>query len=473
METRVNRRAAIRIPPLLCICWLAGCVVSGPEIGDALIVGEQRSPVIYGSDSRRDFYQVTDRAVASLAQRSIVALIRPESLAESNPSNIRPRGPSYGERFYLCEDESFFDQVSAATCSGTLIGEDLVLTAGHCIDPEALECETMRIVFNFRMVSGRDLAPIRGDDVYRCQEVVTRNFEGLPNDGDETYFDHAILRLDRPVSSAHRVAPVSLDPVGPTRGDALTMIGFGNGLPMKIDQGGSVTDSYGPDVGLFLGTPDAFGGNSGSGVFNSAGEVVGILSFGPDVSYVDTGRGCYATNHLSESSVDASGIVHPHGAVAEACAGSAAGSVFCPPEAPPMTEVPPAPDSPPDAWTCPPSSFAAGDGCDCGCGVVDPDCMTSTQVHGCGPDQTCSPTGECVDAPCANPDPNDPENCLEPPSEMREDLAMPVRGGGMRGTWSCSLGSAGEASAPTGSALWVLLACAARLRRRGRQQSLP
>ncbi len=56
----------------------------------------------------------------------------------------------------------------------------------------------------------------------------------------------------------------------------------------------------------------------------------------------------------------------------------------------------------PQSWTCAPGWYAAGDGCDCGCGAPDPDCATDPVVPGCGEGATCSG----VDTPPCVPDPN-------------------------------------------------------------------
>mgnify|MGYP006995564045 CR=1 FL=1 len=50
----------------------------------------------------------------------------------------------------------------------------------------------------------------------------------------------------------------------------------------------------------------------------------------------------------------------------------------------------------PKAWTCGADSYAAMNGCDCGCGAPDPDCDVGGQVlHGCGLDDKCD-AGKCV-----------------------------------------------------------------------------
>ena len=55
------------------------------------------------------------------------------------------------------------------------------------------------------------------------------------------------------------------------------------------------------------------------------------------------------------------------------------------------------------AWTCSPASFGGADGCDCGCGILDPDCLTASWQSDplncgacgvtCGNDATCGCSG--------------------------------------------------------------------------------
>ncbi|MBI2897256.1 MAG: hypothetical protein HYY06_27105 [Deltaproteobacteria bacterium] len=51
------------------------------------------------------------------------------------------------------------------------------------------------------------------------------------------------------------------------------------------------------------------------------------------------------------------------------------------------------------AWTCSPTYFGTGDGCDCGCGIVDPDCT----VAGCT-DANCCALGACMGCDYCWPD---------------------------------------------------------------------
>ena len=62
-----------------------------------------------------------------------------------------------------------------------------------------------------------------------------------------------------------------------------------------------------------------------------------------------------------------------------------------------------------DWWTCPPGFYGGDDGCDCGCGVIDPDCTDPSAVY-C---EFCD-DGSCGGADCQNIDPNDNSICTEP-----------------------------------------------------------
>ena len=65
--------------------------------------------------------------------------------------------------------------------------------------------------------------------------------------------------------------------------------------------------------------------------------------------------------------------------------------------------------SPVLGWTCDPSYYAANDGCDCGCGVKDPDC-NGGEVDAC---EFCNEAGSCAEGEdnCASIDPKDTSVC--------------------------------------------------------------
>lgn len=56
----------------------------------------------------------------------------------------------------------------------------------------------------------------------------------------------------------------------------------------------------------------------------------------------------------------------------------------------------------PTEWTCDQAWFGGIDGCDCGCGVVDPDCFDAT-VASCDSCAGCMPDCSCTDGDCETP----------------------------------------------------------------------
>lgn len=67
---------------------------------------------------------------------------------------------------------------------------------------------------------------------------------------------------------------------------------------------------------------------------------------------------------------------------------------------------------PPQGWTCPPSAYADGLECDCGCGAPDLDCR-SADVSDCQRCIVCGGHGVCE----GTVDPEDTTGCAPPPSE--------------------------------------------------------
>ncbi len=254
-------------------------------------VATAASPVVYGNDDRMDWYAHPDEGLRDLTAESIVALIRPGNLDESDSTDIRITAGSVGESRNFCEGERFYDDPRAANCSGTLIDDDLVLTAGHCVDDLA-DCRNYRYVFGYYYTAEGELGTMTSDDVYRCDElVVRRNSGGI---------DYAVVRLDRRVTGRRAPAAVHLVDEAIPDDAPVTIIGFGSGMPAKIDNGGRVVDPRGGTLDYFNATVDAFGGNSGSGVFNASREVVGILVRG--ATDYRTEGGCTVVNVLPEDS---------------------------------------------------------------------------------------------------------------------------------------------------------------------------
>ena len=272
------------------LTWFAGCAPPDTDAPEEPPARSLEREVVYGVDDRQDVYAHPDAALQALTRASIVALVDPGNLDTSDPDNIQVVGPPLSLTQALCPDERFRDQPTGALCSGTLIDDDLVLTAGHCVESQR-DCEGLRFVFNYLLEGEDEFATITSDDVYGCNALVVQELTNAP-------MDFAIVQLDRPVSAPHAPAPVHLVDEALEEEAPVTVIGFGSGLPAKIDTGGRVLDPRADTLDYFRATTDTFGGNSGSGIFNADNEVVGILVRGaPDYTF---DGGCQVVNELDD-----------------------------------------------------------------------------------------------------------------------------------------------------------------------------
>jgi hypothetical protein len=168
----------------------------------------------------------------------------------------------------LCKDAPFYGQPVFAQCSAFLWAPDVMATAGHCIDADS--CSYLDFVFDagFYAVGGNPQF-VQRSAVAHCKEIIFRQ----QKDG----LDFALVRLTAPVLDR---PPLEHRASGRVPDDAtLAMMGFPDGIPLKITLDGRVQDNS--PATSFLTTLDAFHGNSGSPVLNLATlEVEGILVAG-------------------------------------------------------------------------------------------------------------------------------------------------------------------------------------------------
>ena len=278
----------------------------------------QRTPatgsdeVVYGNDDRLDVYAHPDAVLRARGSESTCAMMGNSVIDTSDPNNVRFRVSTLGAQRNLCPTERFRNDPAAASCSATLIDDDLVLTAGHCIDSSS--CRDSRFVFRFYRDGPNSLRRITSDDIFACTEVVVRRDETV---GNQT-LDFAIVRLDRSAAPRFTPAPVRRNDPPLAVGANVAVIGSGSGIPYKIDSGGSVRDNRRAILDYFVATTDTFGGNSGSGVYETAQyTVAGILVRG-ETDYVNNGD-CSVVNTCSETGCRGEDITYVARAITELC----------------------------------------------------------------------------------------------------------------------------------------------------------
>ncbi len=401
---------------------LAFCVVlAAPAGAHAETI---RQPVVYGDDDRVEVSDHPDELVRTLAESSVVTLVAKPMFDTTDTSDVGFHATTLGNAQNLCDDERFVDQPTPGFCSGTLIAPDLVLTAGHCFASGQASCEQTLVVFGLQWDD--ELAPITIDQVFACRNVVVHEHRSVGRAGDYTIF-----QLDRP---ADDFAPAQVVAEIPrlSEGESFVLIGSPSGLPMKIDDGGRVRDPRTQQGDYLEGTPDTFGGNSGSGVFlPDTLSLFGMLIQG-ETDYAADGA-CNRVNRCSESGCGGEKIHYARTAIDDFCdhgtdevlcgTGSTCGDGFCAWDETPtdcdedcrantcgdgictLTEWSDCDEdcrvTAPAEWTCDLSYYATLDGCDCECGAYDPDCALGQETLRCDFLQTCNDEGKCVDDPNA------------------------------------------------------------------------
>jgi hypothetical protein len=252
---------------------------SSAELAKAL---REAQKLIYGIDDRKDIYEITNETILKIA-KSVASLIDVADIEDNGDGTSTIRTTMFGDAQNLCSNERFRNQPTGPFCTGFLVGEQLLATAGHCIDSNRLS--RTRYVFGFEMTSSTAAnVVIPNDDIYSGISLVARKLE---NDGA----DYALVKLDRPVTGR------AILPVRKTgkilNNRQVYVLGHPSGLPLKYAPNANVRDNT-PDR-FFVANLDTYGGNSGSPVFDQTTNLVeGILVRG-DTDFVRAGT-CYVSN---------------------------------------------------------------------------------------------------------------------------------------------------------------------------------
>jgi hypothetical protein len=186
-----------------------------------------------------------------------------------------------------CPSEPYVNQPVPGDCTGFLVADDVIATAGHCINNNS--CRNMSFVFGFRLDGPGDIRDeIPPDDLYTCDQIISRS--------NTNNLDYAVVKLDRPVVG-HQ--PLEIRRSGQvSMGTPLIIAGHPLGLPLKIPNNATVRSNRANNT--FGANADVYEGNSGSPVVNASTlEVEGILVSGND-DWQRTG-GCYVTNVCPDS----------------------------------------------------------------------------------------------------------------------------------------------------------------------------
>lgn len=253
----------------------------------AVSAAQKGTKVIYGDDNRVDVFAVTNAMYIELSE-STAGMVPKYNISTATNGEVKLVAGSLESRG-MCASERFAKQPTAARCSGFLVGEDLLVTAGHCIKSKS-DCANNRWVFDYKVeTDNQENVSVPEGSVYSCSKIISRSLSRSNMD------DYALIQLDRKVTD-RRILDYRTSGK-PTVGDNLVVIGHPSGLPTKIADGAvvrSLSKKY------FSANLDTYGGNSGSAVFNSdTGVIEGILVRGATDYVYDSSQGCNVSNVLA------------------------------------------------------------------------------------------------------------------------------------------------------------------------------
>jgi V8-like Glu-specific endopeptidase len=233
-----------------------------------------KAKIIYGNDDRVEYHQVAPKFQA--IANAVAGMVDKRAIINKSVDTVTLKSNytlSSAER--LCSSERFGHQKLVASCTGFLVAEDILVTAGHCFEqgyfstPEMV-CQSQAWIFALKTdkTTGNLESDIEKSRVFNCKKII---HVSLDNSSGE---DFAVIKLDRKVEG---VKPLKMRSSGKVSDETnLGIIGHPSGLPLKFSHGGRVLENDKSD--FFVAAIDSFHGNSGSPVINMASGVVeGIL----------------------------------------------------------------------------------------------------------------------------------------------------------------------------------------------------
>ena len=157
---------------------------------------------------------------------------------------------------------------NVSTCSVTLIDSDLVVLAAHCISDHPFEVPSSSVTFDYEVQCDGSLVPAYNAVFYKVIKLVKYRY----TDGR----DYAILQVrgTPPVPSV----PIRISDLAAS--ENVFGVHHPNGAVKKVSPSATTTQpivSFGSMINVDL---DVAGGSSGSSLFDTSGNCVGVLSYG-------------------------------------------------------------------------------------------------------------------------------------------------------------------------------------------------
>jgi len=264
----------------------------------ALTHHQTTSAVVYDNDDREFVYDSESSFVREVSQ-SIAAKIKIPSSSNLQDSFNVSTVPLKKRIKNLCHEEKFSHGPTLSNCTGFLVGTDLMVTAGHCINDKN-ECLKSHWLFSASLNPESRDPLIYKKDIYQCTQILSRVKNSISKN------DYTLFRVDRIVKNR---TPLKFRKEGKIKNDdQFLVIGHPNGLPLISTYSTNVFEN--DSEFLFKINSDTFGGNSGSPVFNiRTGLVEGILTDGEIDYRLNKQRQCREINQCLDKECKGENVV--------------------------------------------------------------------------------------------------------------------------------------------------------------------
>ena len=161
-----------------------------------------------------------------------------------------------------------------STCSVTLVSPDTIITAGHCMQDPIEDVKSASVIFNYATNCNGTRQGGYSGRFFKVKEVIRQRF------ADGSANDYCLLRLKVPPAGLG-ITPRPMRIDLPAVSEQVFGIHHPNGAVKKLSiphPGFAMVTSQGVNgIGVSL---DVSGGSSGSGLFDTAGRITGVLSTG-------------------------------------------------------------------------------------------------------------------------------------------------------------------------------------------------
>jgi V8-like Glu-specific endopeptidase len=159
-----------------------------------------------------------------------------------------------------------------STCTVTLIGPDLVITAGHCMANPIEDAKSSSVTFDYQVdCSGARPAGYNAR-FYKVKKVLRQRWDSGG--------DYCLLQLEVP-SGGLGIPPITMRTDIPLPGEQVFGMHHPNGAVKKLSIPHPGYDTVASTGSNFIRTNlDVSGGSSGSGLFDTSGRITGVLSSG-------------------------------------------------------------------------------------------------------------------------------------------------------------------------------------------------